>query len=257
MKKIRHFLKHILPIIFLGLVLSGCASTKGTGTHTKQADKEATSNISFAPAIDVPYSEVASNIKPNIGLNVRWGGRVIKSTAIDETTTRLTVYSYPLSSDGRPIGGRNVHKKTGQFIVDLTDGFVTDVDFNGHFLTFYGGVSGEQLVTNGNRQKTIPIVNAEELVDWNMVDGNTRNVNNSRGNSYYALGHKTGHFGFGSSFGHSFHGGSRFGFFSRGRSFKRFGGRGFRGRSFGSFRGRGFRGRSFGGFRGRGFRGRR
>lgn len=235
MKKTKHTIKHILPIIGLALALSGCAST---GVQTKQASEEATSRISFAPAIDVSYTEVANDIEPNIGVNVRWGGQVIDSSVIDESTTRLTIYSYPLGADGRPIKSNSVQQKSGRFVVDLTDGFANESDFNGHFLTFYGGVAGELVVTNGNRQKTIPVISAEELVDWNEVDRSRSNVNNRRGNAFYGLGYSTGHFGYGGRFGSSYYGGSRFGYSSPYYS------------SFYFSRGRGF-GRSFRGFRGR------
>ena len=221
MKKITSSVKRILPIIALGLALTGCAST--TGKHVKNPSEETPSRISFAPAIDVPYSEVARDITSNVGVNVRWGGRVIDSVSVDEQTTRLTVYAFPLSSNGRPISDDSKQQKIGRFIVELTDGFAAESDFDGHFLTFFGGVSGQSLVTNGNRQKHIPVINAEELVDWNLIDGGRNNFNDRRGNAYYSLGYRNGHFGFGSRYGHRF-GGSRYGHFSR-----------FHGRSFGGF----------------------
>jgi len=232
MKKIKHSIKRIVPIIALGLALTGCASTN---THISKGNDEATSRISFAPAIDVPYNEVATNIQPNVGVNVRWGGRVIETTIVDDSTKRLTVYSYPLGTDGRPVDSKQVQQKSGRFIVELTDGFASESDFDGHFLTFYGGVSGGLLVTNGNRQKTIPVINAEELVDWNEIDGSRQNANNRRGNAYFGLGYSTGHFGFNSRFGRSYYGGSRFGYGNRYSSFYYSRGRG---RSFRGFRGR-------------------
>ena len=239
MKIHSYTVKRFSMLMGLVLVLSGCAST---GVHNKQVSdvKEASSRISFAPAIDVSYSEVASDIKQNVGVNVRWGGQVIDSVVIDESTTRLTVYSYPLDSEGRPFESKSVQQKSGRFVVELTDGFAKESSFNGRFLTFYGGVVGESLVTNGNRQKAIPVVNAEELVDWNEIDDSQRNVRNRRGNAFYGLGYSTGHFGYRSRFGSSYYGGSRFGY-----------GRSYYGNGYSSFYYSRGRGRSFRGFRGR------
>ena len=210
--------RKVLPIIILGIVLSGCASTKN-----KQPVQEVPSKISFAPAIDVSYAEVTANIEKNIGTNVRWGGQVIESEALNDSTVRLTVFAYPLSNDGRPIKTGQVDDQGGRFIVDLTDGFAQEENFDGHFLTFYGGVASRVVVTNGNRQKSFPVITAEELVDWNMVDDSRGYANDDRrGNAYYSLGLRKGHFGYPHSFGfsrfgHNRFGYSSFGFFSKGR----------------------------------------
>ena len=237
--------KRVLPIIVLGIVLSGCASTKN-----KPEPQEVSSKISFAPAIDVSYAEVTSNIQQNIGTEVRWGGQVIESETINDSTVRLTVFAYPLSSEGRPIKTGQVDDKGGRFIVDLTDGFAQETNFDGHFVTFYGGVASSVVLTNGNRQKSFPVINAEELVDWNMVDESRGYANDRRGNAYYTLGLRKGHFGYPYSFGHRGFGHSSFGFFSKGhRSFGRFGRSGF-----GRFGRSGFGRSGFGRFGRGGFR---
>ena len=246
-------LKNVLPIIAVGLVLSGCASNK----HSKPAQQTVSPQIVYAPAIDVSYEQVTSNINQSIGTNVRWGGQVIETVAIDDSTIRLTVFAHPLSNEGRPITAGQVKQKSGRFYVDLKDGFTEQADFNGHFVTFYGDITSGQVVTNGNLQKTIPVINAQELVDWNIIDDSRRYAQDRRGNSYYSLGYRTGHFGYPyygfSRFGLSTRYAS-FGYFSRGGS--RFGRRGFGRSSFGrrgfgrsSFGGRGFSRRGFGGFR--------
>ena len=90
-------------------------------------------------------------------------------------------------------------------------------------MTFYGGVASRVVVTNGNRQKSFPVITAEELVDWNMVDDSRGYANGDRrGNAYYSLGLRKGHFGYPHSFGfsrfgHNRFGYSSFGFFSKGR----------------------------------------
>ena len=219
-------LKNTFLIIGFGLVLSGCATSQVNKKHS-----EISSKIVYAPAIDVSYSEVSANVDQNIGTNVRWGGQVINSETIDDSTLRLTVFSYPLSIEGRPIKTSLLAKQGGRFIVDLTEGFANDIDFNQHFITFYGDIASSLTITNGNRQKTIPIVNAQELVDWNIIDENSNYVRRYRGNAFHSLAYRNGHLGFGypyygrryyrtgnrfSSFGHF----SRRGYFG-GRSFSR------------------------------------
>ena len=241
--------KNTFLVLMFGLVLSGCATTaqkaqKANGNNGPQLS----SKIIYAPAIDVPYAEVTADIKQNIGTDVRWGGQVIESEVVDESTVRLTVFAYPLSEEGRPIKSANVKNTGGRFIVDLTDGFAQEIDFRGHFVTFYGGVASSLTVSNGNRKKDIPIITAEELVDWNMVDESRNYVDDRRGNSYYSLGYRKGHFGYAR---YPYYGGFRgrfssfgFGHFSRGSYYG--------GRSFGRI-GFGRSGFGRGGF-GRGFR---
>ena len=232
-------------------------------------------NIAFAPAIEISYKEVVENLDQNIGVNVRWGGQVIESVRINDATVRLTVFAYPLSNEGRPLQLQQSNQG-GQFVVDLVDGFAEGIDFSGRFLTFYGGVASGLIVSNGNRQKKIPVIKAQEFVDWNMVDQNRTFAGDQQRNSYYYLGVKTGQFSYSSRFYSPYYS-SRFGLgfssvhnafggrgfsrrgFSRSRGFSRgfgFSRRGFS-RSRGFSRGFGFRGRGFSrsrGFRSRGFR---
>lgn len=235
--------KNTFLVLISSVVLSGCATTAQKVSDNNQG-AQLSSKIIYAPAIDVPYAEVTADIEQNIGTDVRWGGQVIESEVVDESTVRLTVFAYPLSEEGRPVKSVNVKNTGGRFIVELTDGFAQEVDFNGHFVTFYGGVASSLTVSNGNRKKDIPIITAEELVDWNMVDESRNYADDRRGNAYYSLGYRKGHFGsrypyYGRSYYRGF--GSRFssfGHFSRGsyyggRSFGRIGfGRGGFGRGF-------------------------
>lgn len=213
-----NILRKLTPVIALSLIMSACASTSQqtySSTQTKNQAEEFSPNISFAPAIDISYVEVLANIDQNIGVDVRWGGQVIESTKVNDSTVRLTVFAYPLSSDGRPLKKQHAGNENGRFIVDLTKGLAQDVDFKEHFVTFYGGVTSRLLITNGNRKKDIPIIHAQELVDWNMVDESRVYTSKRRSNSYYGLGYSNGHFGYGSRFYSPYYGGVRFGYRSR------------------------------------------
>ena len=231
----------------------------------QQQAGERSSNIAFPPAIDISYDEVLANVDQNIGANVRWGGQVIESVKVNDSVTRLTVFAYPLSTEGRPLKAGQTDSEGGRFIVDLHDDFAQGIDFQGSFLTFYGDVTSRFIVTNGNRQKEIPVINAQEFVDWNMVDQNRGYATDQRRNSYYRLGSRVGSIGYRPHFYSPYYGVSSFRFgrrhssigFSRG--LRSFGGRGFSRRSFlggRSFNNRRFNSRSFSRFRSRGFRGR-
>jgi len=165
---------------------------EGKQTHTAFAP-----NIAFAPSIDISYNDVIQNIAQNIGSSVRWGGRVINSAVVNAKTTRLTVLASTLSDEGRPIDSNS---REGRFFVDLIDEFAQGINFKGHYLTFYGDVSAQLLVKNGNRQKAIPVITAQEFVDWDQVDQNDAIANSTPINSYYFLGVASANVGYQSRF---------------------------------------------------------
>ena len=245
-------IRKITSIIALGLFITGCASTQtkpqqytsaqtkqqSASTQTEQQIEELSPNITFAPTIDISYAEVLNDIDKNIGTDVRWGGKVLKSTQVNDSTIRLTVFAYPLSNDGRPVKTQKTDEKSGRFIVDLTNDLAKGVDFQGRFVTFYGGVTSQLVVTNGDRQKALPIINAQELVDWNLSDQNSSYTNNRRGNSYYGSGYRGGrYYGFRSGYRSPYYGKFHFGYRNRRTSF------GYS--KFGSFGHRGFSRRGF------------
>jgi len=217
----------VLSVLALGAILTGCASS---GSKYKQSHQQAQvpPQIHFQPAIDVPYKDVVKNIDDNIGVNVRWGGQVISGEQVDESTTRLTIFVHPLTDNGRPISVGKSNLDGGRFVVDLKDGLAEGVAFDGHFVSFYGTVSGEKVLRNGNKEITIPVVEAIELVDWDMVDRQNY-AKDRRGNAYYSLGYRTGHFYYPGRYRYS-----RFGIGLGYRS--RYGYIGYRGSYYGGFR---------------------
>ena len=188
-------MKKVIPIFLLGLIMSGCASTQ----IIPQVNEVPTS-ISYAPVIDIAYADVITDIDENIGVNVRWGGEVIDSIQLNDSTVRLTVYGYPLSNEGRPfkqsIKARQDREESGRFIVELNQNLAEGIEFKGHFVTFYGGVASKLVVTNGNREKQIPVIDAQEIVDWTIIDSNRNYVKDYRGNAYYALSYSGRHLGY-------------------------------------------------------------
>ena len=183
-----------ISIIAVGLVMTGCASTQTNSqqyTSTTKKDEELSAKIAYAPDIDVSYAEVVGDIDENIGTNVRWGGKVLKSTQIDDSTIRLTVFSHPLAAEGRPVKARKANDESGRFIVDLTDGLAKGVKLQGRFVTFYGGITSRLAVKNGDREKILPVVNAQELVKWNNVLQQEKSVASVNRYSNWHYGYKS------------------------------------------------------------------
>lgn len=183
----------LISAMGLFLVLVGCASQGNYSASQKAKKAEASPLIAYAPAIDLSYKEVTEDINGNIGVNVRWGGQIIQTEQVNETTSRLTVFAYPLTPNGRPIQSGQASTDSGRFIVELKDGLANDISFDGHLVTFYGGISDKKTLTNGNKQKTIPVISAVELIDWDIVD-REKVASKRRGNAFYSLGYRTGHF---------------------------------------------------------------
>ena len=224
-----NILRKVTLLTALSLVMAGCASTQTeqqqyssaqakqdqvtpAKTKRQQVDEELSSNITFAPTINISYADVLKDIDQNIGTDVRWGGKVIESTQIDNSTIRLIVFGYPLSSDGRPVKSKKVDEKYGRFIVDLNDVRAKNVNFKGRLVTLYGDITSQLTVSNGDRQKAIPVINAKELVDWNRVDKIQSYAQHQQRKSYYGLGYRHGHYGWGLSFGYPYYGRSHFGY---------------------------------------------
>ena len=176
----------------LSQTIDATQATQATFDEQLQGS-EPSNNIAFPPAVDISYSEVLRDIDQKIGTNIRWGGQVIESTNINDSTVRLTVYAYPLSVEGRPLEAQKSNSQGGRFIVNLVDGFAQGFDFKGHFLTFYGAIDSKLVVNNGNQTADLPVVNATEFVDWNVVDQNSTVADNRRTSSYYILGSPAGY----------------------------------------------------------------
>ena len=178
-------LRKLTLVTGFSLMVAACASTPqqqylSAQNEQKEAaplkDKEQQTkeklspNITFPPTIDIAYTDVIGNFDQHIGANVRWGGQVVESTQIDELTVRMTVFGHPLSNEGRPIKQATLDENYGRFIIKLKANSTKNVDFKGRYVTMFGDITSQIAVTNGTLEKDIPVVNAEDLVDWNTVD---------------------------------------------------------------------------------------
>jgi len=144
------------------LSLGACAATGKSSRGETKPPLE----ISYAPAIDVSYQEVADRLKLHIGVKVRWGGQVVGSENVDKLT-RLTVIAYPLNARGRPDRKVNNDFKAGQFIVETQN---LDTSNESRFVTVYGPITGEEVLANGTLKKVIPVVTAIKSKEWSDSD---------------------------------------------------------------------------------------
>ncbi len=184
--------KKLLTISGLALVLTGCVISSDYNYAYEVANVP--SQIKYAPIINVTYAQVTENIEDNIGVKVRWGGQIISTEKINENTTRLTVFSAPLTSEGRPSHLEQPENEGGHFIVDLINDSAMEHQFDGHSLTVFGDIVDQLVVTNGNIQKVIPVVYADELIDWEMVDHERVSFDDRRGNAFNILAYRNGHY---------------------------------------------------------------
>ncbi len=188
----------LLASIAAAFSLSAC-----TTTGSKVALSE---NLSIAPAIDVAYSEVIENIPENIGVNVRWGGRILGSKKVGDHT-ELTVSASPLGDDSRPIQKSSDGFKGGRFIVVVPQQERTLIT---KYITVYGKVDDQRTLVNGPKTQVIPVVTAIETQDWAPEAREP-----VRGNAFYSLGYHTGHFNSFRGFSHRSFGHRGFGRFAR------------------------------------------
>ena len=50
------------------------------------------------------------------------------------------------------------------------------------------------VVINGNTEKAIPVVSADELIDWDMVDHEAVSFDNRRGNAFDSLSYRNDYY---------------------------------------------------------------
>jgi len=153
----------VLSSILLALTLSACAST--SSKHQQPKLPQLSENLSVAPAIDVPYSEVNKNIKENVGLNIRWGGKIVSAKKVGDVT-ELTVLANRLAQDSRPIPKADDDFSDQRFIIVVPE---YEHSLLRQYITVYGEVSGERSLVNGPKTRVIPVITAIETMEWNSV----------------------------------------------------------------------------------------
>jgi starvation-inducible outer membrane lipoprotein len=178
--------KFLQPLALLGLSLSIAACASSGGSYSSKASPQ----ITYAPAIDVPYDAVAKDIAQHVGTHVRWGGQIVKSRNVG-TTTELTVFAYPLGLNGKPNPKGGNSYDGGRFVVQIENQDLQNSQLQDRFVTIYGRVSGELKIANGPLEKSLPIVDALEIEDWQYRDPR-RYADIQLGVAYHGLGFRYG-----------------------------------------------------------------
>lgn len=107
-------------------------------------------------------TRAAADIGANRGHRVRWGGVIINTTNLKDST-QLEVLAYPLDRNGRPRRGEN---PLGRFLA-VKDGYIESVDYApGRLVTLTGPVQDTRVRKLGEADYTYPILLADELRLW-------------------------------------------------------------------------------------------
>ncbi|MFT5573977.1 MAG: starvation-inducible outer membrane lipoprotein [Cryomorphaceae bacterium] len=180
---LRNYLQPLV-LLFLSLSLAACASF-GSSYSSKTSPQ-----ISYAPAIDVPYDAVAKDIAQHVGTLVRWGGQIVKSRDVGNAP-ELTVFAYPLDLSGKPNRNGDNDYDGGRFVVQIENQDLQNAQLQDRFVTVYGRVTGELKIANGPLEKSLPIVDALEVEDWQYRDPR-RYADIQLGVAYHGLGFRYG-----------------------------------------------------------------
>jgi starvation-inducible outer membrane lipoprotein len=215
--------KFLQPLALLGLSLSLAACASSGSSYSSKTSPQ----ITYAPAIDVPYDIVANDIAEHVGTHVRWGGQIVKSRDVG-SATELTVFAYPLDLKGKPIRKSGDDYDGGRFVVQIENQDLQKSQLQDRFVTVYGRVTGELTIVNGPLEKSLPIVDAMEIEDWQYRDPR-RYADIRLGVAYHGLGFRYGN---GYSHRYGFYGSPYYGYsYSYYPSYKRNGHRRHRGRN--------------------------
>lgn len=179
-----------LPVL---LILTACVSAGAQNRIGSSGRANTPPEIAYAPAIDVSYAEVLSNVGQHVGVNVRWGGQIVKSESI-ANGRRLTVFAYPLNNKGKPDQKPNGNFDGGRFIVEIEGETADGDELEQRYITVYGTVSGGFKLTNGPKQKIIPVLAALETIEWD-TDDRKRYYARDYGYAYHGLALRYGHYG--------------------------------------------------------------
>lgn len=137
----------ILSIVVLAAAVAGCV----TAPKVLQGE--------FADI--TPRDSVAGDAR---GLQVRWGGQLIDTMPMPEHTC-FQILSRPLASNSRPVE-RHRDRSDGRFIA-CRDGFYDPEVFRpGRELTISGRIEGQQRISVGEYEYTVPRVAAQTIYLW-------------------------------------------------------------------------------------------
>jgi len=138
----------ILSLLFLIMLLSGCASTPIF--DTSEVVKSLT-----------PQSVIAEPVDSR-GKTALWGGAILDTRNLKDST-RIEVLAYPLDSSQRPILSS---KPLGRFFIHH-QGYLEPATYSqGGLISVIGSVSESQSGNVGESAYTYPVINAQQLHLW-------------------------------------------------------------------------------------------
>ncbi|MCG6899489.1 MAG: Slp family lipoprotein [Gammaproteobacteria bacterium] len=137
-----------LPLLLLLLLLNACAS--GPAFNTGGVDRSLTPR------------EVASQPLPAMGRNVLWGGVIIRTRNLKDST-QIEMLAYPLDASERP---QPSGTPLGRFILEQR-GYLEPASYTeGRQLTVVGTVSGTRAAQIGESDYNYPVITARQLHLW-------------------------------------------------------------------------------------------
>ena len=140
-------LRPCLPFILL-LLLSACAS--GPTFETGGVNRALTPR------------GVTAEPPPAMGQSVVWGGVILTTTNLKDTT-QIEVLAYPLDSDEWPLRD---NQPLGRFIL-LQDGYLEPADYaEGRLISVTGTVAGTRAGRVGESDYAYPVISARQVYLW-------------------------------------------------------------------------------------------
>ena len=109
-----------------------------------------------------PYSEIQKNPDTYLGEMVIWGGVIIETTNLKESTA-IKVIQTALDMQQRPT---DLDSSQGRFIIRVDRFLDPDIFKKGREVTVGGEVSGKETHPIGEIRYTYPVVRAKEVKLW-------------------------------------------------------------------------------------------
>ena len=140
-------MRHASLLVLL-LLLTACASAPSFNT------------LDVDPLLTP--QKVTANPQPATGKVVQWGGTIVSTTNLQDST-QIEVLAYPLDSDERP---KSDGTAQGRFILERT-GYLEPATYAaGRQVTVVGKVSGTRTGRVGEANYVYPVVGARQLYLW-------------------------------------------------------------------------------------------
>lgn len=148
-----------LAIVCLAVLLAACATAPPidlAGVDTKLAPGEAVANIDAAR-----------------GRRVAWGGTIVNTRNLKDTT-EIEVLGFPLDRSAQPdTSAAALHR----FLL-VRDGYLESADYRpGRLVTAAGAVTGTQRGLVGEAPYIYPVLRADELYLWPLTEVRSRGSN--------------------------------------------------------------------------------